>query len=201
MQFPPLTERWEQADWSPSFWTARLRNFVNPADDILITLELLSNGSCEWTVNGKNGKQVGQDIAESKEAAAHWSLYCLRAHFRSKRKQPYYVLEYLPWKTDRQIKEALDTVQSTANCWRRGEGKGMSSRSITMACRHMGIWGYARGAGELCKLITPYWETPEYAMSPINVDEKRTGRCGRKPGAAWYSAKQPKKAVDNGGEV
>lgn len=193
MNHPQLTERWKPADWSPSEWVATIPSFTNPDNNIRITLEVIPGGQCEWTITGQGG-QIGQEMAGSKEEAANDALHALKKHFQDRRKVAPYVLQYLPWNTDRQLKQALDTGQSTANNWRNGKS-AMCRRSVTMAARHMGVHGYSRGGGEICKLETAYWETPEYAMSPYVDNDYRTGKAGRKPGAAWWG-KNAKKKVD-----
>ena len=195
--FAPLTERWRQAEWSASEWSAILPCFANKDNSIVISLEGLANGACEWTIAGAGG-QIGQDIAPSKEAAANAAISALRHHFWARHKSPQYVLSFLPWTTDRQLKAAFDSTITAVGLWRNGK-RPMGKGSISVACRLMGIKGYARGGGEIMKLETPYWETPEYCMSPIHVDY-RTGKAGRKPGAAWHG-KNPKKKVDTPEEV
>lgn len=193
--YPPLTGRWVAADWSPSEWTATFPNFRDRTQDIRITLECIPTGQCEFTITGPGGKQFAQAMCPSKEQAANDALQALKKAFHDRRKNAPFVLQFLPWQTDRQLKLALDTGQSTANNWRNGKN-AMCRRSITMALRHMGVHGYSRGGGEICKLETAYWETPEYAMSPFPENDYRTGKAGRKPGAAWWG-KNAKKKVDS----
>jgi hypothetical protein len=146
--FAPLTDRWRPADWSPGYWTATIPNFHDPANAITITLELLTNGKCEWSISGAAGVNIGQDIAVSVEGAANASVCKIRDHFRNHHKSPQYVLGYLPWTTDRQLRSVFDATISSVTLWRKGE-RAMAKGMVTVACRLMGMRGYARGGGEI----------------------------------------------------
>ncbi len=194
--FAPLTERWRPAEWSDREWTAVIPCHADRANNIVLSLELLASGKCEWTINSHEGTLM-EGEEPSKEEAANTCISELRRHFYNRKKNPQYILGYLPWTTDRQLRGAFDATLSAVTLWRNGKramGKGM----VTVACRLMGVRGYARGGGEIMKLEAPYWETPEYCMSPIYTDY-RTGKAGRKPGAAWFG-KNAKKVVDSAEE-
>ncbi len=68
----------------------------------------------------------------------------------------------------------------------RVEEAVLGVQAINHAAQLMGLHGYARGGGEIYKLETPYWETPEYYQDPIKGEravhprEKPTpGKRGR----------------------
>jgi hypothetical protein len=155
-----LTDRWKTADYSDRIWQAEIRNFANKAKTLRMVVEQDRSGKCEAAVFvGDEQLKVASPVCKDLDTACHACLRAVRKHFQDRRTGSY-VLQFLPYKTDREIRIAFGVTQSSASDWRR-IGMRMSRGRATYACMLMGVKGYGRGGrngGEVLRLEAPEWE-------------------------------------------
>lgn len=182
---PDLSYRWQPSPTSGREYYAQIYHYRHPELSIGMTLEADSSGKVWPSVIAGNKQLPTKDESYATfEEAAHACCKAVMVHFRNK--QPgSYILGFLPWATGGELCRAMRVTSGAMSQWNNDKFR-LGRWAINHAAQLMGLHGYARGGGEVYKLETPYWETPEYYQDPIKGEravhprEKPTpGKRGR----------------------